>query len=269
MTRADAAFADAALNFTRLSQVAKDHPNLIAQQDLDTAQARAQGAQATLDGAKQEVEAAQANESKMLALLSYSSITAPFDGVVTKRFADTGALVQAGTASNSQAMPLVTLAQENVLRLDFPVNESMVPQVRIGAPVEIAVGSLHRTIHGAVTRVTGQIDPATRTMLAEVDVPNDDYQLTPGMYASATVTLDSEKGALAIPIGALSPGTPSTVLVLGADGRIERRTVTTGLQTATEVQILDGLQESDLVVVARRGEFENGQKAEPKVVAVQ
>jgi RND family efflux transporter MFP subunit len=264
--RAQADADDAHLAFTRLAQVIKAHPGLVAQQDVDTAQARDQGAQASLAAARQRIEEAKANESKMNAMLDYCSITAPFDGVVTKRFADTGALVQAGTASNVQALPVVALAEDDRLRLDFPVQESAVPDVRIGQPVEVTVSALGETFPAQVARFSGKIDTATRTMTTEVEIPNAQGRYTPGMYASVRLVLSSAKDALSVPIQALGGEDGKTVLVVGPDGKIEKRTVKTGLQTARRVQIADGLREGEKVVVAKGSQFQPGEKVVPKLV---
>jgi len=264
--RTQADYDDAHLNFTRLTQVAQSHPNLIAQQDLDTAQARDQSAQAALQGAKSDVDEAQANQSKMLALLDYCRITAPFDGVVTKRFADTGALVQAGTASDVQAMPVVTLAQDNLLRLDFPVDESVVPLIHVGQPVNVTVDALGETFPAKITRFTDKVDMATRTMMTEVEVPNDSYRYTPGMYASVRLATGNAPDALSVPIEALTGADGKEVLVLNQNGVIEQRTVKTGIQTADRVQILEGLQEGEKVLIAKSSQFHPGEKATSKIV---
>lgn len=266
VARAQADADDARLAFTRLTQVIQAHPGLIAQQDVDTAQARDQGAQASLAAAHQRVEEARANESKMTAMLDYCRITAPFDGVVTKRFADTGALVQAGTASNVQALPVVTIVEDDRLRLDFPVQESAVPDVRVGQPVEVTVSALGETFPATVARFTGKIDTATRTMMTEVEVPNGQGRYTPGMYAAVRLVLSSERGVLSVPIQALGGEDAKAVLVVGSDGTVEPRAVKTGLQTARRVQITDGLKEGEKVIVARGSQFQSGERVVAKVV---
>jgi RND family efflux transporter MFP subunit len=173
--RAEAEYHDAHLAYTRLLAVNKEHPNLIAQQDLDTAEAK----DATADGARQ---AAKADVGKYTTLFGYTRITAPFGGVVTHRFADPGALVQAGTTSQTQAMPLVRLADNTLLRLDFPVSVDYVTSLRVDVPVDVRVDSLGgRVLHGKIARLTGKIDDSTRTMIAEVEVANPKLELVPGM----------------------------------------------------------------------------------------
>ena len=223
-------------------------------------------AKAALVAAEQQIEEGKANEQRIKALVEYSRITAPFDGVITKRYADTGAMIQAGTASQTQAMPVVRLSQNSRLRLVLPVPESIVPRIRIGAPVEVRVAALGRTFQGTVARFTGKVQAATRTMDTEVDVPNPQLVLVPGMYADAVLTLERHEGALAIPIQALSGAVKPTVLVVNDGNRIEERAVTLGIETPSRVEVLSGLQEREMVVVGSRSQFKAGQLVAPKFI---
>jgi len=261
---AEAAFEDSDQILTRLQAASKEAVGLIAQQDLDTAAAHNRANDANLQAAKQRVAEAQANADRMRTLLSYSKITAPFDGVVTKRYADTGALIQAGTASNTQSMPLVTLAELKRLRLDFPVPESAVSGVHVGDPVEVSVVSMGKTFSAKVSRFAQKVDSSTRTMLTELDVDNADFRFTPGMYATVQLTLSEKKDALAIPIQSVSAGESPTVLVLNKDHKVEERPVTVGLETASMAEILSGLSEDDLVVMGSRSSIQLGEVAMAK-----
>jgi len=263
---AEAAFEDSDQILTRLQAAGKEAPGLIAQQDLDTAAAHNRANGANLDAARQRVVEAQANADRMRTLLSYSKITAPFDGVVTKRYADTGALIQAGTASSTQSMPLVCLAELKRLRLDFPVPESAVADVHVGDPVEVTVVSLGQTFQAKVSRFAQKVDSSTRTMLTELEVDNTDFRFTPGMYATVRLTLSEKKDALAVPIQTVSAGEHPTVLVLGKDHKVEERPVIVGLETASMAEILSGLSADDLVVVGSRGSIRLGETAMAKEV---
>src|SRR5579872_2890386 len=147
------------LAYKRLKQASLERPGLIAQQELDDALAKDQEAEAQIEvaqagfsEAQSELAMAQADLKRLQALASYTRIVAPFDGVVTKRYADTGALVQAGTASNTQAMQVVTIAQYDELRLVLPVPEDAVPAVHLGRMVDVHVLALHRHFVGKVAR---------------------------------------------------------------------------------------------------------------------
>ncbi len=146
---------------------------------------------------------AKAGQARWATLKKYTIISAPFDGVVTKRYANTGAMIQQGTASSSQAMPVIRLSQNNPLRLLLPVPESAVPSIRVGETVDVTVNALEKTFPGRVTRFEDKVDMATRTMNTEVDVPNHDYVLIPGMYAQVNLHMRQSKAALAVPLDAV------------------------------------------------------------------
>jgi RND family efflux transporter MFP subunit len=246
----------------RLLKVAKERPNLVAQQDIDAATAEDESAGAALASARQHVEESEANESRMRTMVAYNRITAPFAGVITHRYADVGALIQAGTSSSTQSMPVVSLAEDGLLRLVFPVPESAVSFIHDGTSVGVEVSALQRTFRGRVARFSGAVDRATRTMQTEVDVPNDDLRLTPGMYASVTIALEERPNALSVPVQALSGG---QAMVVGPDGILEARTVRLGLETPERVEVLDGLNEKDVVVVSGRSQLRSGDKVIAKI----
>jgi len=200
-------------------------------------------------------------------MIAYSRITAPFAGVITKRYADTGSLVGAGTASSSQA--LVRLSQLDPLRLVLPVPESAVPRVRDGAAVEVQVQATKETITAKVSRASGEVATSTRTMHVEVDVPNPDLRLAPGMYATATLVQESRKNTLAIPIEAAPSrkGDAATVYVLNRDHKIEERQIKVGMETPTQLEVKSGVEENELVLIGGRGQYQPGQMAAPKLLA--
>jgi RND family efflux transporter MFP subunit len=264
--RAQANYEDVHLATQRLMEVAKANPKLVAVQDVDTAKSKDDALASALSAAQKRVDESQANVGKMQTLLGYSSITAPFDGVITKRYADTGALVQAGTASETQAMPVVDIAEDHVLRLIFPAPESAVSAVHDGLPVEITVSSLHETFAGKVTRFAGKVDFSTRTMRTEVDIPNPQGKYTPGMYATVKVPLEQRKNVLAVPLQALSAGDNPTVLVLNKENELEEKKVTVGLQTSTMAEISSGLEENEMVVIGSRANLHPGEKVSGKMV---
>src|SRR5581483_5559853 len=166
-------------------------------------EAQVSGAKSNLTAAEQQVRVNTAELQKVKTLAEYARVTAPFDGVITKRFADTGSMIQAGISSSTQAMPVVRLSENNLLRLIVPVPESAVPAVRIGQAVEVRVPSLNRGFPGRVARFSGKVSLATRTMDTEVDVPNPSLVLVPGMYAEVNLTLDSRHGVVAVPVSAV------------------------------------------------------------------
>jgi RND family efflux transporter MFP subunit len=274
LERAESAHEVAHLAATRLAGVLKSRPNLVAQQDVDDAAARDRMAEAqvatakaALAAARQQLAVSNAVAHKTKTLLEYTNITAPFTGVVTHRYADTGAMIQAGTASQSQAMPVIRLSQNARLRLTIAVPESAVASVRVGQSVEVHVDTIARTMPGTISRVSGKVRADTRTMDAEVDVKNDDLSLVPGMYASASIALERPRHALTVPIQALEHGEEQTTVLVAANGVLERRPVKVGLETPDRAEITDGIHESELVVVGNRSQLRPGMAVNAKVDA--
>jgi RND family efflux transporter MFP subunit len=187
--------------------------------------------------------------------------------VITKRYADTGALIQAGTSSNTQAMPLVRLAEFDRLRLVLPVPESAVPRIHVGTMVKVVVPALGRTFEGRVARLSDDLDRQTRTMETEIDVRNADDSLVAGMYAETVLELLRKDSALTVPVQAVARnGAVATVLVVGKDDRLEQRSVKIGLEGTRRLEILAGLENGERVVVGSRGELRVGEKVAPKAV---
>lgn len=275
LSRSKSLYQVAHLENQRLSEVAKNRPDLVAQQEVDDAQGRDQAAeaqvessQAGLAAAEMQLRADQATLEKEKSLFDYARITAPFDGVVTWRYADTGAMVAAGTSSEKQAMPVVKLAQEDPLRLDIPVPESLNPVIHVGTAVKIRVPAFGIVTEGKVARFTEELNPETRTMITELDVPNPTLKLKPGLFAYAMITLDRKPNALAVPVTALiRSGEQASVYRVTAEGKLELRPVTLGIETASRVEVVSGLEPGDLVVVGQKTQLQPGEKVKPKLLA--
>ncbi len=259
-------------NAVRLVNTDKARPGLIAQQELDDATAKDRASQAQVEAAKsalaaaqQQLEVARANQQHYAALFDYAKITAPYDGVVTWRFSDTGSLVQAGT-SNTSGLPVVTVAQINVLRLRIPVPESLASKVRIGDSADVHVQATGEHFTGKVTRFTDSLDMSTRTMQVEIDVPNPTYHLQPGMYADVTLSANSRPNALTVPIQAIQRGenNKTTVLVVDPQNHVQSRPVEVGVESSNNVEILAGLSEGEKVIVGNLGSYQPGEVVQPK-----
>jgi RND family efflux transporter MFP subunit len=262
------------LEYTRLYGVSQTRPGLVAQQEVDDAQGKDLAAASEVDAAEAALAAAQSslivNQSKLAhdqALFAYSRITAPFAGVVTERYANYGTLMQAGTGSSTQVLPLVRLSQDDLFRLVIPVPESDVRYIRVGDTVNVLVPALNRTFPGKVARFSVDVREDTRTMHTEVDVPNPDRVLLPGVYAEATLTLEKKDNVLAVPLEAVSyQGSQGSVYVVNSTDEIENRTVKLGLRTPTEVEVESGVQEGEQVVVSDRSSLKVGQRVHPTLV---
>jgi RND family efflux transporter MFP subunit len=254
-------------DYERLKQASAAQPGLIAQQELDDAQskdlaseAQVDAAKAALSAASQQSESAKADNERVGDLNNYTKVTAPFDGVVIWRSADTGALIQAGTSSDTQSLPVVKLSQSNLLRLRLPVPEDAVEFIHEGAVVTVNVDAVHRSFQGKVVRFTRNLDLATRTMETEIDVENKDLSLTPGMYANTTIELERHDNVLTIPVQALiRNGNETSVVVVDPSHHIQTRNVVAGLQGTNLVEIKSGLAEGDRVVTGNQSNYQPGE----------
>jgi RND family efflux transporter MFP subunit len=274
ISRAEATHIALQANYDRLLQASRAQPGLIAEQELDDARAKADesqaqvdAARATLSAARQQSDVAKADVERYGALQSYSTITAPLSGVVTWRYADTGALIQAGTASDSQSLPLVKLSQSDLLRLRLPVPEDAVGYIHEGDTVQIRVDALHRSFTGKIVRFTRNVSLDTRTMETEVDVPNKDLSIDPGMYANTYVQLAHRENVLTVPLAAVqrNDAGKTTVLVVDSQNHVHQRAVALGIQGSLLVEVKSGLEEGDRVVLGNAASYREGETITPRV----
>lgn len=274
LDRAEAQHHVLHLQASRLSTVSTTKPGLVAEQEVDDAKGKDLAAESAVESAKANLEAVRsdligstAKREHDAVLLDYARITAPFAGTITQRFANLGMLMQAGTNSSTQAMPLVRLSQDDLFRLVIPVPESYVKYVHIGDPVQVTVSSINRSFPGKVARFSIDVQQQTRTMHTEVDVANADRVLVEGMYAEAVLRLEHKPDALCIPLQAIShEGDTAGVVVVNSSNRIEERKVQVGMQTDTDAEILAGLKEGELVVASDRSGLKPGQEVKPQTV---
>lgn len=272
LQRTQSSYAAAHSAYGRLKQAADSRAGLVAQQEVDDSEAKDLGseaqvasAEAELSAAKQQLEVAQANQKQYRALSDYTRIVAPFAGVITNRYADTGALVAAGTSSSTQAIPVVRLAQISTLRLVLPIPESIAGQVRLGDPVRVRVQALGKDFQGKVSRFADSLDFQTRTMETEIDVANRDGSLMPGMYTETNLLLHGKKDVPTIPLESVSRnGDDATVLAINPKNAVEEHHIKLGLEDNRRAEVLSGLNDGDRVVIGNRNEFHDGQTVRPK-----
>jgi RND family efflux transporter MFP subunit len=257
--------------YTRLEEASKERPGLIAEQELDDARAKDQQAaaqvgvaKASLNSMQEQLGVSRASRSRLETMSGYEQIIAPFTGVVTKRYADSGTLIQAGQDNNTATLPVVQVAQSDLLRLRMPVPESDVPYIQVGGNVQVKVNATGRIFTGKIIRFSRALDTNTRTMLTEVDVPNRDLSLSPGMYAETTIQLQQKKDALILPAQAVvQNGDQSYVLVVDATNHVEKRTVTLGIQTSNRAEITSGLQTGENVIASGQSGYQPGEVVSP------
>jgi len=262
------------LQAERLKGVAAKQPGLVAQQEVDDAvgrdlagEAQVEAGKSTLQTDQSLLEGANAKQEHDKVLFGYARITAPFAGVITQRYANLGTLMQAGTSSSTQSLPLVKLSEDEKYRLVIPVPESYVKYIRVGDDVRVRIPSLDKTIPGKVTRFSVDVAEQTRTMHTEVDVENPNRLLYPGMYAEATLTLERRQDALTVPLQAVTQaGDQAIILLVDQNNRLQQRKIKLGLQTASDAEVIEGLNEGDRVVVTDQSGLKAGMDVRPQTV---
>jgi RND family efflux transporter MFP subunit len=275
LTRSQSAYNVAHLTYSRLADVQKSRPELVAQEEIDVAQGKDLEANANVSAAKdslaagnEELAASKAALEKDRTLFAYARITAPFDGVITEMDAYTGALLPAGTSSNKGDQALCHLSENNLLRLVIPVPERVVATIQDGQTVDVRVSGLNKDFNGKIVRFSDNIDPQTRTMHTEVDVENPTFEIVPGMYATVVLPLQTDRNVLTLPIQAvrISGETHGHVMLLGPDNKLQDRDVSIGTQGATLVEIASGLNENDSVVFGEQTQYRAGELVKPKPI---
>jgi len=249
----------------RIEAVHNEEPDVMPQQTLDEARARLELAEASLSvnsGRVQQIESAvaqvRASAQQLRTRIGFAEIRAPFDGVVSQRHVDPGTLLQAETSSRT-VQRIVTIACIDRLRLRVDVPESEVPYVQVGDPVAVSLDSLpDRSFETSVARFAGVLDPSTRTMRTEADLPNPGRYLRPGMYGRATLALDTKANAIMIPAEALRTDGAKQFVYSVEQGRAKRRDIRTTVGDGLVVEVLEGLAGHESVVVASRGPIADG-----------
>jgi membrane fusion protein, multidrug efflux system len=237
------------LTYQRLEDVWKSDPRLVARQDVDIAQGKYLEAKADVD--------------ELGAIVSYTRIVAPFDGIVTARYVDPGALIKAGgdqtTAPTQEgsaqptggAVPVVSLAMIDTMRTYVYVPQGVVGFIRRGTPATLTLQDLPgRSFNGAVTRFAESLDLSTRTMLTEIDLNNSNHQLYPGMYANVTLQLERHPDVLQLPDSAIGNDTEGNYIMLVSNNKLIRRRVTAGIRSRHYIEIVGGLNGDEQVVAA-------------------
>ncbi len=234
------------------------------QSHLDAARSQAAMADARIAAAESDIEAAKANMAlaaasvqKIKTMMQYAQIVAPFNGTVTRRLIDRGAMIQ--SATSSRTTPLFTIQRIDTIRVFIEVPESALANVKPGLPVKVQPYDPGiASIEGKITRIASSLDPSTRTMKTEIDLPNPREALLPGMYARVDLSLDLHANALTIPATALVTEGSDKFVYTVRDGRAVRTPVTIGLDDGIRVEITSGLTDSDAVVTTGKGLITDG-----------
>jgi membrane fusion protein (multidrug efflux system) len=227
----------AAMDAKRIAAARDKAPDLVTPQSVDEATGK--------------LDVAQANLERTETLLRYTTIQAPFDGVVTMRYVDTGAFIPAATSGNSaQTAAIVTVMDFDIVRVQVPVPELEASLVARGQPVKVSVEGLSGNVFtGAVSRLAYALDDATKTMLVEADLPNPQKQLRPGMYASIRLGVEKHTEALTLPVEALAMEKLNAFVFVADAGKAKKMAVKIGFNDGTKVEVLSGLAGSEAVVL--------------------
>ena len=236
------------VTYERLAQVWKQAPDVIAKQDVDVAEASAKAAQHLLE--------------QRQTWLDYTKVRAPYAGVVTARFADPGALVQGATSSATQAVPLFTIMDVSTLRFYVNVPQEDAPFVKKGTPATIVLKEpAEKKIETTVTRSTMSLDPSTRTMLVEIDIPNPGEALVSGMFVEVILTLRQHQNALVVPPAALVADSSSKAVFVVDQGMARKVSITTDIDDGVWVEVTSGLTGAEDIVVVGKSQLVDGKPA--------
>ena len=238
-------------NYDRMAQARQKAPDLVVPQ--------------TVDDLRGAWEVAQAKLQRTRTLLQYSRLVAPFTGVVTARFVDPGAYIPAATSGTSaQNAAVVTLMDFSRMRIQVFVPEQEVPFITNGVPAQATVEELPgKSFKGSVTRFANALDEATKTMLAEIEMPNPTRALRPGMYASVQLEVERKKDALLVPAQALLVEKAGSSVFALAEGKAKKTPVRTGFNDGVNVEITDGVKPGQPVILIGKQALNDGQPVNP------
>src|SRR5262249_36768622 len=253
------------ITYERLKSIRDQEPDVMPQQQVDEAKAQYDVARATLSVVaskikmgQSEIARAEAARERLATLKQYAMIRAPFDGVVIKRHADPGALIQQAL-SQTNVSPVVTVARVDALRVFIDVNEPEVRFIRKGNPVKVTVDALPgKVFEGKATRYATALDPKTRTMKTEIDIPNRSGELRPGMYGSVKLAVERRPDALTVPANTLINEAGKSYVYVLIDGRAKRAEVKTGLDDGIRVEITEGLTGNEPIIVSGKSGIKDG-----------
>lgn len=236
------------LTYQRMFNVWKDNPDVIAKQDVDVAEAGAEAAKHAME--------------RYRVLQDYMKVTAPFSGVITARFADPGAMIQAATGSATQTAPLYTLMNLDTVRVYANVPQEVARLAKPGVSSVLTAREIPgKSFQGSITRTTEALDPATRTLLIEIDMPNAERHLQPGMFVNATLSLRQHPNALVIPPAAIvnSGSDKGKSVFVIEEGKARRVPIKTDIDDGVWVEVTEGLNDQHNIVVVGKTGLSEGQ----------
>jgi RND family efflux transporter MFP subunit len=248
LVKAKAEAEAAQLDYKRVTEAQKKASDLVMPQAVDAAKAKS--------------GVAVAGVQRIETLLSYAKITAPFSGVITKRWVDPGALIPAATSSSAaKSAAVLTLMDFKTVRVDVAVPDTEAPFVKKDLPVKVTVDELPgRTFQGTITRFAYALDESTKTMTTEIDISNPDLTLRPGMWATVEIELQKRQNVLLIPAEALVTERNKNSVFVVRDNKAQKIPVTTGFDDGVNVEILKECNPNDAIIVVGKQSVTDGQK---------
>ena len=254
LAEANASLTGERSTYDRLKQ-ASATPGVVAGHDVEIAQQRAEAARARVEASSRNVEAARQAARSVQDIESYLAVTAPFDGVVTERNAHVGTLVGPNTS------PIVRMQQVSRLRLTAAIPEAYAAGVHNGQAIDFSVATFPgETFNASVARISHALDPKTRTMAVELDVPNADGRLAPGMFASLRWPARRSAASLFVPRAAVVTTTERTFVIRVSGDTAEWIDVKRGAAMDDQVEVFGALKEGDRVVARGTDEIRPGVK---------
>jgi len=254
LARDTAEMEEAQIDYQRTSQAYRKAPDLVVPKTVDEARMRAATTRASVERIK--------------TLLGYATISAPFSGVITRRWADPGAFIPAATGGAPQNAAIVTLTDLARVRVQVPVPEAEVRFIAVGVPAVFAVdGVPGRDFSGSVTRYAHTLDDASKTMLTEIEYANGDLLLRPGMYAHVRLVVERKADALVVPADAVMWEKARASVFTVVEGKAKKLPVRTGFADAGLVEIPDGTQGVDTttpLVLVGSAPLADGQPVAPE-----
>jgi RND family efflux transporter MFP subunit len=236
----------------------------VTPQQGDTDRLTLAAQEAAIGVAKSNIEAQQALIRVLRQQKAYQSVIAPFDGVITQRAVDTGSLVAAGSTY------MFTLMQDDVIRTQVYVPQDAAFGIAAGVEAVIRVPeNPDRSFPGKVTRFANALAPGTRTLLTEIDVPNPDHALSPGLYVTVELHIPRKNPSVIVPADAIVFNSDGLQVAVAENGVARLHKVTVARDFGTEVEVSDGIKPGDQVILKPPVTLADGGKVQPRPDAVQ
>ena len=236
---------------------------LISAQENDQAQTQAAVWDANVNAAAATVNAQRANVQQLEALVSFGKVYAPYDGTITRRVVDVGTLVNAGAGTTATA--LFEIARTDPMRAFVDVPQAFAPSIRVGEEAKVAVRNFRgRVFTGRVVRTAGALDPASRTLRTQIDLPNPNGELLPGMYVDVSLDVAISHKAVRVPSSAVIADSRGVhVAVVDGSGKVHLVAVTPGPDDGNTIELVAGLSGGEQVISTPPSAVTDGMQVQP------